>query len=99
MQNVLQATDEQGRRNEREQIMQEEMNISDFQVEPEVEQCLTDFVIKPYATPDEIQHEWEGAPPLHFYDNDDGFWDDYIEHKNSRWEENGMITNRRFFKH
>ena len=37
--------------------------------------------------------------PINFYDNDDGYWDDYIQHKQQRWERAGMITNRKYFFH
>jgi len=69
------------------------------EVDEDVDQVLHDFVIKQYAGPEEIRHEWEGAPPLYYYDNDDGFWSGYMKHKQSRWEENGMITKRPYFRH
>ena len=37
--------------------------------------------------------------PINYYDNDDGFWDDYILEKQGRWEQAGMIVNRRDFIH
>lgn len=61
-----------------------------------------DFPRKPYADLDEVQGEAVEAAfeqPVNFYDNEDGFWDDYIEHKRLRWEENPMLVHRQFFKH
>ena len=37
--------------------------------------------------------------PLNYYDNDDGFWTDYIRHKQLKWAANPMIVNRPFLKH
>ena len=36
---------------------------------------------------------------LEYYDNDDGFWDDYIAAKEESYNELPMIVNRPFFKH
>ena len=41
----------------------------------------------------------EHLVPINYYDNDDGFWDDYIREKQERQYEAGMITCRRWFKH
>ena len=79
------------------------MNIDSYSVEPEVESCLTDFPIKPYAEADEARRSKEelneNLVPIDYYDNDDGFWDDYIKEKHQRMEEAGLITQRLFFKH
>lgn len=45
-----------------------------------MEKVLTDFEIKPYPSLDERKME-PNPIPLDFYDNDDGFWDTYIKHK------------------
>jgi len=37
--------------------------------------------------------------PVNFYDNDDGFWDEFIETKRLRWQASPMIVNRQFIKH
>jgi hypothetical protein len=37
--------------------------------------------------------------PVDYYDNDDGFWDDYIQEKQQKMQEAGFITQRKFFKH
>lgn len=36
---------------------------------------------------------------VNYYDNDDGFWDEYLEYRHDRMESAGMIVNRKFFKH
>ena len=50
-----------------------------------MQQCLTDFPVKEYADIDEIQgaHDManEHLVPINYYDNDDGFWDEYIREK------------------
>lgn len=47
---------------------------------------LTDFYVKPYDDP----LVWGADPtptfPLYYYDNEDGFWDEYIQYKQKRWE-------------
>ena len=37
--------------------------------------------------------------PLQYYDNDDGFWDDWIEEKMQRYNEQPLIIGRKFFRH
>ena len=92
------------------EIAAKEMSIEGYTVEPATTQCLTDFLTVDAPGPDEIQalhcgFDQKGVAaeelPLHYYDNDDGFWDDYIREKRSRWEsaDGGLITNRRHFLH
>lgn len=64
--------------------MEDEMNINEFTVEPEMEKVLTDFPIKPYSDPHDVYEDPNPILPLNFYDNDDGFWDEYIAHKQER---------------
>jgi len=73
---------------ERAQIYEEEQSITQYELDPEVQTCMVDFPTKEYATIDEI----EGADhmanehlvPINYYDNDDGFWDEYIAEKEQR---------------
>lgn len=67
-----------------------EMGIDDYQVEPATNKCLTDFYTKVYPDGDAIEARDTGDHnngvaarelPINYYDNDDGFWDDYIDHK------------------
>lgn len=37
--------------------------------------------------------------PVNYWDNDDGFWDEYISDKHRKMEANDYIVNRKFFKH
>jgi hypothetical protein len=37
--------------------------------------------------------------PINFYDNDDGFWDEYIKFKLNRSYAGGMLVNRKYFFH
>lgn len=37
--------------------------------------------------------------PLNYYDNDDGYWDEYIAEKEARWGKQPLITNRVWLKH
>lgn len=39
---------------------------------------MTDFYVKPYNDPLAAKEDDGPVLPLHFYDNDDGFWSDYI---------------------
>ncbi len=99
---MLRFIDEDEREKERRVIMDKEQNISEFMVEPEVESCQIDFYRWPYAEAHDIeaeQKEVEHVQPVNYWDNDDGFWDEYIAHKHKRMESAGFIVNRKFFKH
>jgi len=37
--------------------------------------------------------------PVNYWDNDDGFWNEYIDYKHKRMEDAGFLVNRKFFKH
>ncbi len=99
MERFARGLGEDSREREEESIMEKELNITEFQVEPEMEKVMTDFYIKGYPDPLAANEEQGPILPLHFYDNDDGFWDEYITHKQNRWEKNQMIVNRPFIKH
>lgn len=102
LQKAVSGTEEEERAKERKAIYEDELNISEFQVDPEVEQCMTDFPTKGYAGIFDVESPEDAAEPIipvNFYDNDDGFWNDYIVHKETRWEDAGFLTNRKFFKH
>lgn len=91
--------DESERERERTKILATEMNIDLYEVEPEMETVLTDFHIPPYPTPFEIAEEKKVVLPLMYYDNDDGFWDEYIDRKYQKWGQTPMLINRKFYKH
>lgn len=63
-----------------------------------MEKVMTDFYVKPYPDPlaPPPKHLLQ---PLNYYDNDDGFWTEYIQHKQNKWAANPMIVNRPFLKH
>lgn len=94
---------EEGERDkERARILEHEQNISEFQVEPEVESCQTDFYRKPYAEIHEVEGcaiEGAHAQPVNYWDNDDGFWDEYLTIRHQRMDTNTMLVNRKFLKH
>jgi hypothetical protein len=63
---------------------------------------MTDFYRKPYAEVHDIQAipaEVAFVQPVNYFDNDDGFWTEYILYKHMRMEDNDMIVNRKFLKH
>ena len=88
---------------ERRKIYDEEMQIKDFELDPETQQCLVDFPTKPYADIDEIeaadQIPNQNLVPINYYDNEDGFWDEWIRQKQERQVEAGFLTARTWFKH
>lgn len=88
---------------ERRQIYDVENSIAKYQLDPVVQQCLTDFPTKDYAGVDEVQNARnkfnEHLVPINYYDNEDGFWDEYIAAKQQRQFDAGFLTNRRFIKH
>ena len=47
------------------------------------------------AEPREVEH----VQMVDYWDNDDGFWDIYLEQRKGRMESAGMMVNRKFFKH
>lgn len=100
MEQFASGLDEDARDRERSQLMEKELNITDFQVEPEMEKVMTDFFILPYPDPKQVDAETpHPVLPFNFYDNDDGFWDSYIRVKEDKWAANQMIVNRKFLKH
>lgn len=98
MEKFAKGLDEDSRDREAAQIMENELNIAQYQVEPEMEKVMTDFALKPYPNPKE-EIDPPLLTPINFYDNEDGFWDDYIRHKQDRWAANPLIVNRPFIKH
>lgn len=81
--------------------MESELNIVEYTVEPEMEKVLTDFYVKPYPDITYVKagNDPNPAIPLDYFDNDDGFWDEYMSLKREKLGMNQMIVNRRFFKH
>lgn len=73
---------------DRREIYDKEGNISQYELDPEVQQCMVDFPQKPYAGLDDVEAKDDVANehvvPINYYDNDDGFWDDYIADKEKR---------------
>ncbi len=98
MERFAKGLDEDSRDREAAQIMENELNIAQYQVEPEMEKVMTDFPVKEYPDPKEEMNP-PLLTPINFYDNEDGFWDDYIKHKQDRWAANPLIVNRPFIKH
>lgn len=67
-----------------------ELNIDQYQVQPAQNQCMTDFELLHDQGPKDICARVSGNRifgveakqlPLDYYDNEDGFWDDYIAEK------------------
>jgi len=100
---IVGGTEYDERMKERERIMSQEQNIDKYQFEAATDEIMVDYMPKDYAGIDEVQAaeavKHDPLIPCNYYDNDDGFWDEYIQHKQQRWQEAGMITHRKFFKH
>ena len=64
-----------------------------------MEKVLTDFYVKPYDDPRQEVVTFDALTPLHYFDNEDGFWDEYITQEQNKWAQNDMIVNRKFMKH
>ena len=69
---------------------------------------MTDFYTKEYPERHETEARTVGETltgiaaeelPINYYDNDDGFWDDYIKYKQERGARAGLIVNRKHFIH
>ena len=65
----------------------------------EEDQVLQDFLIKPYPDHYTSTTQYDQHIPQDFYDNDDGFWDDFISEKYQGYQEQGFLSGRKFFKH
>ena len=87
---------------ERQKVL-DENSIEKYQLDPGVQDCLTDFPVKEYAQIDEVENAKnlsnEHQVPINFYDNDDGFWDEFIRAKQQAQYDAGFITLRPWFKH
>ncbi|CDW89254.1 UNKNOWN [Stylonychia lemnae] len=91
--------EEDERSRELTKLLSEGVNIQQATQDSEANSVQSDFYIKPYQ--EDIYHKEEQDDPilpLHYYDNDDGFWSGYIQYKQKRMEKNIMITNRPFIK-
>lgn len=80
---------------------EEERQLQKFELEKDTGQhALKDFLIKPNPGPYDVEEDPEDTMyPLHYYDNDDGFWDDWIDQRHAQFDSAGWITRRRFMKH
>ena len=103
LERVMKEVGDKDLEEERRQIYDEEQTITQYELDPETQKCMVDFPVKPYAHVDDIQAAAdvanENLVPINYYDNDDGFWDDYIAAKQQSQVEAGFLTNRRWFKH
>jgi hypothetical protein len=84
------------------------MNIEEFKVQPATNLCMTDFATYNELGIDDVTAEKCGEVkfgvkpeelPLNYYDNDDGYYDNYIRYKQTRAEEAGFLTRRQSFMH
>ena len=94
--------DDDKREKERRVILDKEQNIAAFNIEPEAETCQVDFYCKPYAEVHDIEaepRECEHVQMVDYWDNEDGFWNEYLQERQQRMESSGFIVNRKFFKH
>ena len=106
---ALRVMDEDQRMEDMRKLVDEEMSIEKYSVQPIQNLCLSDFVTLDHCEPDDVgiykagEQRYGLKPPkdlpINYYDNDDGFWDSYIQHKQNRWEKSGFITNRKNFFH
>lgn len=105
---ALKMQSREGRMEDMRAVADKEMSINEYQVQPATNQCMTDFFLHDHMGPDDIEAHVagdvnHGVPaeelPLNYYDNDDGFWDDYIQQKHEQWDKQGLLTNRKFFVH
>jgi hypothetical protein len=90
MQAALRVMDEDFRKEDMIKAGEGEMSINEYKVEPATNQCMTDFFEFDHPKPEDVQAYTCGdrnfgvAPeelPINYYDNDDGFYDNYLAHK------------------
>ncbi len=103
LERVMRSIDDSDHSKVRRQVYEEELNISQFELEADVETCMVDFPLKPYAGVEDVQAADhvanEHQVPINYYDNDDGFWDDYIQQKEQRQFDAHYLSNRKWLKH
>lgn len=108
MEAAFKVMDEDHRLEDMRKAAEEELDIKQYEVQPATNQCMTDFFTHSHPKLDEIEAEVVGETeygvkaeelPLNYYDNDDGYYDNYLRHKHNRAEEAGMVTNRLYFHH
>ncbi len=64
MERFASGVDDEAREKEAKKILESEMDITDYQVEPEMEQVMTVFYVKPHPDPYEIQADETPTLPL-----------------------------------
>jgi hypothetical protein len=82
-------------------------DIQDFIKETKEEQLRGENKLKEgieneeYPLPPPFRSEPEDVAnlPIDFYDNEDGFWDDYIKHKTQLYEATPLMKHRPYLKH
>ena len=83
LEQVMKEVNKMDHEGERRQIYDMELSIKDYELDPEVQTCMTDWPLKPYAGLEDIEAEKHLANdhlvPINYYDNEDGFWDNYIK--------------------
>ena len=105
---AMKSLNEENRYEDMRVAAEQEFNIEEYKVQPVTNQCMTDFFTFSHPQIDDIEVEVCGQTkygvkpeevPLNYYDNDDGYWDNYIRYKHTRAEQAGMITKRMYFIH
>ncbi len=85
------------------QIKKEQRQAAKFEIEGGgEEEILHDFKTKPWPEMEGRFEEGYQPIPMDYYDNDDGYWDEFIAKKQEKIEEyisEEMIIGRPFFKH
>jgi len=70
--------DDEMRERELKAVLDSDINFEEKEQEVESNDMLEDFYIVPDTLPHESIETPEPVIPLMFYDNDDGFWNEYI---------------------
>lgn len=83
------------------ELEEEQRKLQEFELKRDTgEFALKDFLIKPYLGPYDREQDPEDLKfPVNYYDNDDGFWDEWIDKRHKRFDEEGFLTKRIFLKH
>lgn len=95
------SIDQEVRDKAREKMIMEEQNANNFSVDTATEDIETDFKMMGYV---DLDHPGDGVEkdtvqPVDYWDNDDGFWDEYLQHRQGRMEDAQYLINRRYFIH
>jgi hypothetical protein len=97
---LLQGKAKKERKTERADILAKEQNLANYTLDDDDSNYLKDWPI--IERPDNQYCDFPDrgtSLPINYYDNDDGFWNEYIDYKYERMEKAGFGIGHWNYKH